>query len=103
MDIITGKILKLNHWPEGKIIGIAKQAAAQLTAQGLARESVLQRLEAVRADPGPFLADPLLADLARECLRLIPKAALRDTRNELREAPLPYPVWGRENIEAGSL
>src|SRR5687767_2850333 len=37
MDIITGKILKLNGWPDGKIIGIAKDAAAQLAAQGLER------------------------------------------------------------------
>ena len=29
MDIITGKILKLNNWPDGKIIGIAKTISAQ--------------------------------------------------------------------------
>ena len=28
MDIITGKILKLNNWPDGKIIGLAKIAAS---------------------------------------------------------------------------
>jgi hypothetical protein len=50
MDVITGKILKLNHWPDGKVIGIAKEAAAQLSAAGLERESVLARLDAVRAD-----------------------------------------------------
>src|SRR5688500_17751964 len=96
MDVITGKILKLNGWPDGKIIGIAKDAAAQLAAQGLARESVLAQLAAVRTDPAHFLADPIMTDLARECLRLMPKAALRDTPGDLREAPLPYPVWGRE-------
>ena len=101
MDVITGKILKLNNWPDGKIIGLAKLAAAQLAEQGLERDAVLERLDAVRGDPGPFLADPLLADLARECIRLARKA--EDTSAELREEPLPYPVWGREHIDPGSL
>jgi len=101
MDIITGKILKLNNWPDGKIIGLAKIAAAQLGAEGLEREAILARLEAVRANPGNFLADAIMADLARECIRLLPKA--EDTLNELREVALPYPVWGRENIDPGSL
>ncbi len=101
MEIITGKILKLNNWPDGKIIGIAKQVAAELADQGLERQAILARLEAVRDSPGQFLIEPLMADLARECIRLIPEAA--DALNELRELPLPYPVWGREAIEEGSL
>jgi tRNA-splicing ligase RtcB len=101
MDVITGRILKLNGWPEGKIIGIAKEAAARLVSQGLDRETVLARLEAVRQTPGQFLADPLLADLSRECIRMAQKE--QDVRVELRESPLPYPVWGAENIDAGSL
>lgn len=100
MDVITGKILKLNGWPEGKIIGIAKDAAAQLSAQGLAREDLLARLAAVRDNPGAFLADPLLAQLARECLRLTAKE--QAAPEELRETPLPYPVWGAEGIDPGS-
>ncbi len=101
MEIITGKILKHHHWPDGKIIGIAKAIAAQWTAQGLEREDILTRLDRVRNNPGQFLVDPLLADLARECIRLAPKPA--DLLNDLRAAPLPYPIWGREVIEAGSL
>ena len=101
MDIITFKILKLNIWPDGKAIGIAKDVAAQLAEQGLERETILARLDAVRGNPGQFLADALMADLARECIRLAPKAA--DTANELRQSPLPYPIWGREAIDEGSL
>jgi tRNA-splicing ligase RtcB len=101
MDIITGKILKLNHWPDGKIIGIAKHIGAELAQQGLSREIILARLEAVRSNPGYFLADALMADLARECLRLAPKA--EDILSELRKTPLPYPVWGRDVIDEGSL
>ena len=100
MDIITGKILKLNHWPDGKIIGIAKNIAADLAEQGFAREIILARLEAVRSNPGYFLSDALMADLARECIRIAPKA--KDILSELRESPLPYPVWGREVGRAAS-
>ena len=101
MDIVTGKILKLNNWPDGKIIGIAKNIAAELSEQGLEREIILARLDAVRSNPGYFLADMLMADLARECIRLVPKA--EDTLNELRESPLSYPIWGREAIDESSL
>ncbi len=101
MDIITGKILKLNNWPEGKIIGIAKHIAEVLTIQGLEREVILARLDAVRSNPGQFLSDPLMTDLARECIRLAPKT--EDVLKDLRERPLPYPIWGREAIDRASL
>jgi tRNA-splicing ligase RtcB (3'-phosphate/5'-hydroxy nucleic acid ligase) len=101
VDVITGKILKLNNWPDGKIIGIAKKIAAELVGEGFKRETILARLDAVRKHPGQFLADTLMADLARECIRLAPKT--EDTLNELREFPLPYPIWGREAIDDSSL
>jgi len=100
MDTITGKILKLNNWPDGKVIGFAKTAAAELAGQGLAREDILARLDAVRRSPGSFLADPLMAELARECIRQFPDEA---EARDLREAPLPYPIWGREAIDEGSV
>ncbi|MBK8821480.1 MAG: RtcB family protein [Anaerolineales bacterium] len=101
MDIITGKILKLNNWPDGKIIGLAKIISEQLSAQGLSREAVLSQLEAVRQDPGPFLADPLMADLARECIRLTQKD--EPSPDILHEAPIPYPIWGRDQIDDGAV
>ncbi len=97
MNTITGKILKLNNWPDGKIIGVAKIAAEGLSARGLSREAVLHQLEAVRQDPGIFLADALLADLARECIRLTKKDEPSPTA--LRESPLAFPIWGREHID----
>ncbi|PKN95275.1 MAG: RNA-splicing ligase RtcB [Chloroflexi bacterium HGW-Chloroflexi-6] len=100
MGIITGKILKLNNWPDGKIIGLAKEIAAELAETGLEREDILARLDSVRLNPGQFLAEPLLAELARECIRLLPKEEQSDT---LRELPLAYPIWGREAIDDGSL
>ncbi len=96
-ELITGKILKLNQWPDGKVIGLAKTAANQLVEQGLERDAVLARLDAVRQSPGDFLADSLFADLARECLRITHKD--EPSIDELRSAPLPFPIWGKEQID----
>lgn len=101
MEIITGKTLKLNNWPDGKIIGIAKNIALRLHEQGFERENILLRLDTVRNNPEQFLTDELMADLARETIRLAPKA--EDTLNDLRETALPYPIWGREAIDVGAL
>ena len=38
MDVITGKILKLNNWPDGKIIGLAKDIGNKLIEGGMERE-----------------------------------------------------------------
>ncbi|MEI7847180.1 MAG: RtcB family protein [Chloroflexota bacterium] len=101
MNTITGKILKLHNWPDGKIIGIAKEIATQLDTQGQERETILALLDSVRNSPGQFMTDPLLSPLARECLRLAPK--VEEDLNELREKPLDYPIWGREAIDEAAI
>lgn len=101
MDTITGKHLKLNDWPDGRIIGIAKRIGEQLSERGFDRETILARLDAVRRNPGPFLADELMAELARECIRLAQKDM--PSKDELRKSSLAYPIWGRENIDEGSI
>ncbi len=97
MDILTGKILKLNNWPDGKIIGIAKDVGNKMIEQGMERDAALTRLEAVRQNPGSFLADSLYADLARECIRISQKD--EPSPSELRASPLPFPIWGVEHID----
>jgi tRNA-splicing ligase RtcB len=101
MDILTGKILKLNNWTDGKIIGIAKDIGNKLIEGGMDRGAVLARLDAVRKAPGSFLADPLLADLARECIRIAQTD--KTPQQKLRDQPLIYPIWGRQYIDEGSL
>ncbi len=102
MDILTGKILKRNNWREGKVIGIAKEIGNKLIENGMERDAVLAKLNAVRNDPDNFLADPVFSDLARECIRLKQKAETMQ-HHKLRDHPLPYPIWGREHIDEGSL
>src|SRR5262245_19947913 len=101
MDIITGKILKLHDWPDGKIIGIAKRIGGRLADQGLDRETILAQLDGVRQNPDSFLADEQMADLARECIRIAQVDLL--SSDTLRDSPLQYPIWGRENIDEGSI
>jgi len=101
MDIITGKILKLNNSPDGKIIGISKRIGAHLSEQGFDREIILAWLESVRQSPSSFLGDELMAELARECIRIEQKDL--PPNDTAREDPLEYPIWGKENIDAGSI
>ena len=60
---------KTYGWPEGKIIGLAKAAAEDLAKTGLEQGAILVWLDGVREEPGKYLADPMFATLARECLR----------------------------------
>lgn len=99
--MITGKILKYHHWPDG-LIRFAKRAAEQLEAQDLEREAVLAQLEAVRTQPLEHLNHPLLADLAREVLRQTPSDQSEQDET-LRGRPLQYRVWGQEHIDPGAL
>ena len=101
MDIITGKILKLNNWQDGRVIGLAKDAGNKMIDEGLDHDAALAKLEAVRQTPGSFLADTLLAGLARECIRLTQKNEPSD--DTLLESPIPFPIWGRENIDAEAI
>jgi tRNA-splicing ligase RtcB len=96
--MLTGKHLKLRGWPEGKIIGLAKAAGEALEAQGLDRETILDRLDTVRAWPGDYLTDALYGPLAKECAR---RAALSLEKLDvaLRTESLTYAVWGAEQID----
>jgi len=100
-ELITGKILKLNGWAHGKVIGLAKKAAESLSTEGLERDIILARLDDVRNNPGSFLADTLMADLARECIRLTTKDEPSD--DALREEVVPFPIWGRDQIDEGAI
>jgi tRNA-splicing ligase RtcB len=100
--MITGKILKINGWPEGKVIGLAKAVAATLESEGLERDAVLTRLDAVRVEPGDFLADPMMGDLARELLRRQTVDVSR-IDDKLHDQPLAFQTWGAEGIDTGAV
>ncbi len=97
--MITGKILKLRGWPEGKITGLAKAAAAVLAKTETDQEAILFSLDLVRMMPGEYLNDPVLGDLARECLR---RAQPKPEAEELRDQPVYYQTWGADQIDQGA-
>src|SRR5262245_37428674 len=96
--MISGKILKLNGWPD-ELVRFARPVAEQLEAQGLSREALLARLALVRAEPGSYLADAQFGILARECLRLARDVSAPPDDEPLRAVPLDYAVWGRDQID----
>jgi tRNA-splicing ligase RtcB (3'-phosphate/5'-hydroxy nucleic acid ligase) len=100
--MISGKILKLNGWPEGKLIGLAKRAAQKLEDDGLGQQTILDRLDAVRTNPDAYLSDAIMADLAYECAS---RAAADPARMDdaLRTQPLGYGVWGAEQIDPAAI
>ncbi len=100
--MITGKVLQGRGWPEGKVIGLAKSVAMRLEMEGLERDAILDRLDAVREQPGEYLADPLFGDLAREAMRrqAVETSQINDT---LRAEPLPFQTWGAGGIDMGAV
>lgn len=101
MGVISGKILKMHGWPEGPLIRLAKDAAQALWETGLDRDQILERLEAVRANPGAFANTEAVGELARA---LIAAQAQAEPRTEaLRESALPYRIWGKEHIDPAAL
>jgi tRNA-splicing ligase RtcB len=100
--IITGKILKQRGWPEGKVIGLAKDAGSLLMAEGLEREVVLNRLDRVLAAPREHFDDPIFIDVAHELVRR-EKVETDKIESALRPAPLDFPIWGAEGIDEGAI
>ncbi|HET9979375.1 MAG TPA: RtcB family protein [Ktedonobacterales bacterium] len=96
--MISGKILKTYGWPEGKIIGLAKAAAEDLSRAGLEQDAILVWLDGVREEPGRYLADPTFAALARECLRRA-QSPHDEPDDVVREQPAAFSVWGENLIE----
>jgi tRNA-splicing ligase RtcB len=103
MTVISGKVLKLNGWPEGPLIRLAKDAAQRLWEAGLDREAILERLNAVRANPAAFANDEAVGELARELTAQRSRPSARERDESLREQPVNYRVWGREFIDPAAL
>jgi tRNA-splicing ligase RtcB len=99
--LVTGKMLKARGWPEGKIIGFAKNVAETLGAMRVARDEILNRLDAVKDTPEQFLGDPLYGDLARELIRRTTIETVR-VDDALRPEPLDFRTWGAEGIDEGA-
>lgn len=98
--MISGNALKAHGWTEGRLLGLAKKAAAALLAADAEadKDRALALLDAVRADPTAYQADAILGDLAT-ALIAARQATQPPSIDALRPAPLPYEVWGAEGID----
>ena len=101
--MISGKMLRERGWPQGRAIGRAKDAAARLETDGWEREAILGRLDEVLSDPAAYLDDEVLGAAARELYGLRRQAEEAAAVPVLHPAPLPYGVWGAEQIDAGAI
>ena len=96
--MITGKILKMQGWAEGKVLGLAKITAQRLEAAGMATDAVLAQLAQVRESPTAYEGDRTWGALAS---LLMVRAVVEPELNfaALRDEMLDYAVWGAEHIE----
>ena len=95
--MVDGKDLIERGWPEGRVIGLALDAAKELQASGMNEDQILGELEKVREDP---TADThvVFAPLVREFESLRAAEKVREAER-LHEEALPYGVWGEDLIE----
>jgi tRNA-splicing ligase RtcB len=99
---INGTALVGLGWPAGKSLGLALKAARALREQDIDLNEILQEAARVLANPSTFVADANWRDTANALLAEMPNApAVQD--GTLRDAPLPYPVWGKEQIDPGAI
>jgi hypothetical protein len=63
--MLTRELLKLFDWTESHLAEPALAAAEALARSGLTRDAVLVWLDQVYNEPQRYLADPVLAPLAR--------------------------------------
>ena len=93
--------MKLRGWKEGRTIGLAKKAAHALAEIGQDEPQILERLDAVLADPDKWTGDPIFFEVASEILSRERNDASK-WADALRETALPYQVWGADGIDAAA-
>src|SRR5262249_42687431 len=67
--MLTRELLQSYGWPDNELTEQAVDAALALLRSGLAGEAALVWLDQVYERPARYLGDPVLAPLARACLR----------------------------------
>lgn len=98
--MITGKILRYNGWPEGKMILYAKRCAEALAGQDIDDETILARLAEVREQPEQWLDDGFYGQLAHAVI--LARPVVIPTEEQVRTEALEYPVWGAGLIDNGA-
>jgi len=100
--MITGKTLLSRGWNAGKLLGIALALAKALDLATMDETEILALLDRVRNQPGLYLTDQRLEPLARACLQAQGVTASIES-DSLRDAPLDFPIWGQNGIQAEAI
>jgi tRNA-splicing ligase RtcB len=96
---LRGKDLIKIGYPQGKVIGLAINAAgANLRKEG--KTAQLKALKAVLAAPESFLQDPIFGQVAAALI--VPKT-VKNEQIELRPKRGDYRIYGASHIEQGAL
>ena len=97
--MIDGHTLLARGWPSGPLIGRALALAQALTSSGADEAAALAHIDRVWADPVSVLAGQPGFELAQAVLadRAVPEPPV------VRDAPLDFPVWGRELIDGAAV
>jgi tRNA-splicing ligase RtcB len=96
---INGDMLLARGWQAGKPLGLALKVAARMAADDVGVDAIVAALDAVLRDPSAHVNDAVMGDVAAALPMPMPAAPIR----ELHDAPLPYPVWGKEQIDPNAI
>jgi len=100
MKQINGNDLLEIGYPANEILGIALKINKK--RNGYNREEMMAHYKSVLADPELYIHDRLFGRLAKAIIEGA-QARKRAEVIPLREAPLDFTIYGREQIEAGAL
>jgi tRNA-splicing ligase RtcB (3'-phosphate/5'-hydroxy nucleic acid ligase) len=96
-QIFTGDDLLAMGYQPGPTIGVALKTLRK------APQITMTTLQMIRQQPADYAKDPVLGALAKALIAEAQAKAAAAEVVTLREAPLPYTIYGAEQIEAGAL
>ncbi len=100
--MINGNTILNLGYPQGRLIGLALQAAQCASDEGVDEEDILGELSDVLSAPQDFSEDPLYGEVARALLGHLQRRRERTRNHDLTHAA-QYHVWGADAIEQGAL
>ena len=94
--MIDGNVLLARGWPKGPLIGRALALYAQQTAAGVPDADALALIDRIHGHPSAITSGEAGFELAQAVVddRFVPEPVV------VRDEPAPFPVWGRDLIDA---
>ena len=90
---VSGRDLIAEGWQPGPVMGAALEVAETLERDAISPPEILSKLNRVRQSPQEFEDDPLYGTLAARLIKLETPPPVQPV---IRDAPVPYQLWGKE-------